>query len=235
MSDPKNSDALAVASIPVGARRGWEIVAHYAGRSDVMEPGVMTARQATLGVTINYGMTPGGFDGFVISQDCGGVVIVPFVEIEGQLYIGVVEQKRPLQQSGGMVLNVPRGFSDGDAFEDEARRELKEEMGINPELFIGLGGQPTNPNSTFFQTTEAKQGDRWFGVALVPDQVIQVDGIWRLRPDLVVGNRAHRIAESIGRARFITVNQAVDLSDMFTVAAVAKIQMLVKILKDQLK
>lgn len=231
MSDIRVFASQVVTTIPEGAQPGWSIRADYRSRSDLMSPGMLIARQEKLGVTVHYGMTPGGFDGFVIDQDRGGVVIVPFVEINDEICIGVVEQKRPLQDQRGLVLNVPRGFSDGGEFEDDARRELQEEMNLNPVRLIDLGGQPTNPNSAFFQTAGSKQGDRWFGVALLPDQVVQISGAWRLRPDLIVGNKAHKIAECIGRAQFIPIDEATGLGDMYTVAAAAKIQKLVKALK----
>ncbi len=214
--------ASIVISIPTDGHRGWEV---RVASGDLIRPPQITFRQPGLGVTAAYGWTPAGFDGLVIRQDRGGVVIVPFVEINDQLHIGVVEQNRPLQQREGVVLNVPRGFRGDEEGVRGARRELNEEVGINPELIVELGGQPTNPNSTFFDTSGCnEQGDRYFGVWLTPDQVVQDNGVWRLRPDLVDGDKAHRVAECIGRCRFIPWDQAIDLADSFTIVAAAKVR-----------
>lgn len=214
-----------VTSIPVDGRRGWEVAV---GDGDLIRPSQITLRQHSLGITAGYGWTPGGFDGIVIRQDRGGVVIVPFVEIGDQLHIGVVEQARPLQQREGFVLNVPRGFRGDEESIEGARRELKEELGMSPDLLIDLGGAPTNPNSAFFDTSGKEQGDRYFGVWLTQDKVVQDSGVWRLRPDLVDKNKSHRIAESIGRCCFIPQDEAIDLADTFTVVASARVQKYVK-------
>jgi 8-oxo-dGTP pyrophosphatase MutT (NUDIX family) len=215
-----------VRAIPADAHRGWEV---RVANGDSVRPPQLTLRQPGLGVTVAYGWTPGGFDGVVIRQDRGGVVIVPFVEMGSQLYIGVVEQKRSLQQREGVVLNVPRGFRGDEEAMKGARRELVEEVGISPDLIIELGGQPTNPNSTFFDTSGGdEQGDRYFGVWLTPDQVVLEADVYRLRPDLIHENKAHRVAECIGRCRFIPWEQAIDLADTFTVVAAARVSKYVK-------
>lgn len=213
--------ASIVASIPADSRRGWEV---RVANGDLIRPPQITFRQPGLGVTAAYGWTPAGFDGLVIRQDHGGVVMVPFVEVGNQLYIGVVEQNRSLQQREGVVLNVPRGFRGDEESMKAARRELMEEVGLDSEQLIELGGQPTNPNSTFFDTSGGhEQGDRYFGVSLTPNQVVQEGGVYRLHPDLVDGDKAHRMAESIGRCRFIPYEEAIDLADVFTVVAAARV------------
>ncbi len=178
--------------------------------------------------TLSYGLTAAGHDGWSFhEQGGGGSVILPFASLEGELFVGVIEQLRPHQ--GGLVLHAPRGFLDpGEAHADAARRELLEETGlaVSTDALFELPGAPANPNSAFFETAGEGEGVRFYGLEL-PDRLLVGSGGRRgLHPDAVSDARAarrSRLAEQIGAVCFVPWHEASRLSDMFTVAAVARL------------
>lgn len=177
---------------------------------------------------LSYGLTARGHDGWVFHEHAGGgAVVVPFVELDGEPHIGVVEQVRHLQ--GGPVLNVPRGFVDaGELHAAAARRELSEEtgLGLRDRTLVDLGGAPGNPNSAFFDTRTLGEGVRFFALALAPPELELHEGVRRLRQDLIAdgpGDRQSRLAEAIGRSRFLPWFEAAQLGDLISVAAVARL------------
>ncbi|MBU2632330.1 NUDIX domain-containing protein [Patescibacteria group bacterium] len=104
----------------------------------------------------------------------GGSVIVPYLRVDGELYVGANSQKRSL--TGRFVAEVPRGFSlPQETHEETAMREFQEETGvIRPlaERVEPLAGKPINPNTAFFQANPNKgEGVRLFGVKIEPDEV----------------------------------------------------------------
>lgn len=199
-------------------KRGWKAMVD----GQEIDPGQVSIVSRRFGV-LCYGMTPMGYDGWSFKQaGGGGVVIVPFVMLGDMLHIGVIDQERLLQ--GGKVLNLPRGFIDpGEAAAKAASREASEELGVHERNLIDLGGDPTNPNSAFFDTSEEATGDRFFGMKFTSSEIVMEEAAVRLRPDLVDPDKSHRLAESIGRSLFMPWYQAAGLSDMFTVAGVGRL------------
>ncbi len=190
--------------------------------------------------TLAYGMTPGGWDGWSFHEvGGGGSVIVPFFfsgEFGGEfdtnsLFVGVVEQLRPNQ--GGKVLNCPRGFlSPGENHFQAAKRELGEETGFEPleRKLVLLPGAPTNCNSTFFETIEEGEGAKFFCIRIMASEVI-IDHhgqtfAYRFKPGMIradPASKAAKLAEQILGCWFIHWQEAMNLSDMWTVAAVGRL------------
>lgn len=178
---------------------------------------------------LSYGLTAGGYDGCSFHErGGGGSVVLPFAVMEGELWVGLVEQIRPHQ--GGLVLNAPRGYLDpGEEHATGARRELLEEMGLDvPEdALIRLPGAPANPNSAFYETSSPGEGVHFFALRIPPSYLLHRNGE---RPTLATGlvadddeARQNRIGEQIGRSVFVPWHEAATLGDMFTNAAVARL------------
>lgn len=176
---------------------------------------------------VSYGLTPPGYDGWSFKElGGGGSVIVPYAQIDGRLYIGVVEEARHNQ--GGKVLNVPRGFLDpGESHFNAAIRETEEEMGYTSGMApFELEGIPMNPNSAFFETPWKGEGVRVFALPVRAEELERVENVYRFRPGVLSSNQASKtakLAERILGSRFVSYVHAVRLGDMFTVAAVGRL------------
>lgn len=83
-----------------------------------------------------YAMSSLGHDAIVYTYaGKGGVVIVPYCIIDGELFVGFVEQLRPNQADAygnTKVLNLPQGYVDpGEQFITASERESDEELELN--------------------------------------------------------------------------------------------------------
>lgn len=100
--------------------------------------------------TWSYGLRPGGFDGWWFAeQRGGGAVTLPFSRVDGELFVGLIEEDRA--NMGGVVLCALGGFVDpGESHVDAARRETLEEAGLDPTVAAPLPGLPVVSNRLFF-------------------------------------------------------------------------------------
>ncbi len=210
-------------------KRGWGLFVNgHLVQSPITSVQLVNGRFGTF----TYGLDPAGYDRWGFREiGGGGSVIVPYAVAAGnQVLVGVVLQNRPGQ--GGKVWNVPRGFlAPEESHFEAAKREAGEEFdGAERGQVIELRGEPTNPNSTFFETCFEHQG-RPAGVRLFASRfgykdleyAAELNG-WRVRPGLyTAADPKNKLAEQILGSRFIPWTEAVQLGDLFTVAAVGRL------------
>lgn len=201
--------------------RGWELLID----GNVVDVRHIMTLSSSFG-RLTYGQAS-GYDTWSFGEPGGGgSVILPFLEWNGCLHVGLVEQLR--HNLGGMALNAPRGFLDpGEVHFDAARRELAEEMGLNITTgIVELPGDPANPNSAFFETPGQELGVRFYGLEVSPALIIERDGHIIFADHVIATDpqsASHRTREQIGKARFIDWRKAATVKCMLTVAGVARL------------
>lgn len=212
-----------IAPIPLDKqdKRGWSVTLNGEHVPQVQSLCISNPKFGA----VNYGNTPPGYDGWSFHEiGGGGSVIVPYASINKELWIGVLEQARHNQ--GGKVLNVPRGFIDpGESHFEAAHREFVEETGADPgsARVTPLPGESMNPNSAFFETPGEGEGVKCFAVQFHSRQLEPSDGSYVFRKGVIKATRAKTAAEQILGCRFIPYAKALQLGDMFTVAAVGRL------------
>ncbi|MCH8049665.1 hypothetical protein IH979_03050, partial [Patescibacteria group bacterium] len=156
----------------------------------------------------------------------GGSVSVPYAFADAEFLIGVVRQRR--LHMGGEVDNLPRGYlKPGLDHFQTVQQELFEEIGevLHPELIgdtILLAGEPVNPNSAVFDTSEPEEGAVFFAVEVSIEALKQTgDNCWRFIEGIVKPNTQE--AERILGCTFIPWRKAVALKDGFTSMGVARL------------
>jgi len=162
--------------VPDISKAGWKLDSiDSEGNQSPLEVSALKAVQTRMGVEVSYGQGPDGYDQWAIKEPSGGgSVIIPYLWINGELYVGANRQKRSL--TGGFVTEVSRGFSlPHETHEETAKREFQEETGVvRPlaERVEPLPGKPINVNSAYFQANPRKgEGVKLFGVKVEPNEV----------------------------------------------------------------
>jgi ADP-ribose pyrophosphatase YjhB (NUDIX family) len=188
-------------------KRDWVVRVDGQERSDISSIEI----SSSFGV-LRYGRTPHGYDSWNYADANGGVVVVPHAQIHGKLYVGLAREDR--FNAGGVVENAPRGFTDANETpETAAQRELAEETGLTGAPLRLLPGAPVSCNNAFFETVTPQNMVHFFAVE-VPDDLIEPrDGEFYLR------------TAGEGATRFVPIEEAVASSDMFTVAAAARLML----------
>jgi ADP-ribose pyrophosphatase YjhB (NUDIX family) len=212
------------------ARRGWAL--RINGQEYTEPVRILELVQASMGVTLTYGLRPEGYDAPVIHEPGGGgSVTIPFMlhPDMGQIFAGVVEEKRAGQ--GGKVFNVPRGFLvPGETHQQGAVRGVAQETGLQvlARRFIRLA-EGQNPNSAFFDTSGTlpsgePEGVQVYGLPLRLDELdehLAADGaISYTFPDAtkaIAGT--DKIAKRILGSKLIPLSEALTSEDLFTQAA----------------
>lgn len=216
-------------------KRGWNLEVNGEPVDNVTS---MRLAHPAMGVDLEYGARPEGYDGFVIHEPGGGgAVTIPYMihPEEGKIYVGLVREFRG--PAGGFVLNVPRGFLDpGETHDVAAAREVKEETGLDvlTDRMISLSSG-LNPNSTFFDTSrETQDGDpegaHIYGLPVKPEEVEAVmaeDGskYYQFRPDIREQADGDKPAERIMGSMFVPMDVARRSADMYTRAAAGDLMM----------
>lgn len=221
--------------VPDISKTGWEN--SITTVNDVKKPLEATffrSKHAKLGVEVTYGQGSEGYDQWNIKEpNGGGSVIIPYLYINGELYVGANRQNRT--KSGGLVTEVPRGFSlPYETNIETAKREFEEETGVARPLVERvepLGGKPINPNSTFFQANaRKKEGVKFFGVRIEPNEVeIRRSSqdpkrrVYRFTPELQ--EEIKEVNEKIKPEgiRFFHASLLSQTSDGFTLQAIARL------------
>lgn len=220
-------------TLDIAAKRGWTVKVN----GEEVDAAHVKITNPKIG-TLEYGKSPSGdYDTWGFHENGGGgSVIVPFTAIDGKIYVGVLEQRRPNQQLEGTVRNCPRGFlQPGKNHFETADAELGEELGLSSEVPVNLfelAGDGGNPNSTFFATWGTKpdgspEGIRFYGLE-VDSRILVHDGVvYRIRPNLLKADAQSdtaRLAEGILGAVFIPLSQASRLGDMMTMSGICRLR-----------
>jgi 8-oxo-dGTP pyrophosphatase MutT (NUDIX family) len=211
-------------AIQEGMSRGWTLLLDGKPVADVSSLVLFNPRFGSL----FYGKSPSGnYDQWSFHEvGGGGAVNMPYSIIEGNLYVGVVEQNRPLQDKVQPILNVPRGFMDPEETHFEtAVREVEEEAGVQgakrkTTLLPGVSG---NPNNAFFETWGDGEGVAFYCLEIVLDELKKSD-----EDDYYVLNEkvvtpVSKAAEGIMGSRFIPWTEAAKLGDMMTLSALSRL------------
>lgn len=214
-----------MSELPEGAKRGWKLRVNGDEVSNVRHAGLANEK---MGVSVEYGQRPEGYDGFIIHEPGGAATIPYMIDEDGAIYIGLVKEFRPTMGEKE-TSNIPRGFSDfGEDKATTAKRELSEETGLDVSK---LGGrmiqlaQGKNPNSTFFDYSSSKEaGVGFFAVELMPNELdIQSDdegNVFYAFPEAVREQvKGDGPAEKITGSVFVPLEVALQSRDMFTSAA----------------
>jgi len=207
------------------ASRGWSLTIDGELVPKVHELTLTNIRFGTL----RYGSLNGLYDCWCYHENGGGdAVIIPFCFIKEKLYVGVVEQNRPF--AGGKVLNIPRGFLQMDeSLIEGGYREATEELGVDVRgRIFQLPGSPGNCNSTFFNTAQAHEGDRFLCVRFVDTDLEACSdriGYYKFRSE---NNPLNEAGEHISGCFFIPWQEAATVSDLYTNAAVARLLVFLK-------
>lgn len=209
------------------ANRDWELLVNGQEVAEVAHAKLVHPK---MGVEVDYGKRPEGYDGFVIREPAGAVTMPYMIDRDGGIYVGVVEEFRPTMGEE-KTKNVPRGFSDfGETKKETAQRELHEETGYRAlgskivELATGL-----NPNSTFFDYSHSKEeGVSIFAIPVEQDELMldhDDEGHVFYAFPAHVRNQAEsdKTAERILGSRFIPIGDALQSRDMFTSAAAGQL------------
>lgn len=201
-------------------KRGWSVELNGQKIDEVSQLVLANPKFGQL----TYGLHPAGYDVWGFREiGGGGSVIVPFVKIENEIYIGLIQQRRDTQ--GGLVWNVPRGFlTPGETHFVAATREVAEELGGIPKYdpFL-LDGAPVNSNSAFFETWRKDEGTRCFGLQFFPQDF---DSDRRLRDSAITPNpelETAKLAEQIMGSKFVHWSEAAQVEDGFSAIGVARL------------
>jgi 8-oxo-dGTP pyrophosphatase MutT (NUDIX family) len=214
--------------------RGWKL---SVDGIEIPKVGKLILEHPKFGKLI-YGRHPMGYDTWIFVEiGGGGAVTIPYMihPVNGMLYVGVVEQFRPLL--GRPIWEVPRGFMDpSDKSKAEtALREAFEELGYQFSRPILLA-DGKNPNSTFFDTSHLEDGVAFYGL---PVSFKDLEEKWfypdfdQGGPEASAGEHLDRYefprkiqvaakgddCEKIYRSRFVPIDRILYSPDLFSAAA----------------
>lgn len=221
--------------IPDPSKTGWKTeIVNPDGSSTPLGASLLRSHQTQLGVDVTYGQGP-KFDQWVIKErNGGGSVIIPYLWIDGELYVGANRQERNL--TGGLVTEVPRGFSlPKETHEETAEREFQEETGVVKPLaerVEALKGRPINPNSAFFQANPRKgEGVKLFGINIEPSEVeLRRESkdpkrrVYKFNPKLQEEIKEKNEKIKPEGIRFFHSDLLIETSDGFTLQAIARLR-----------
>lgn len=222
--DPSPILPFVMKDIPSEFPRGWELELNNMIIKDVYR---LTMTHGRLGLKLDYGLRPEGFDGPTIEEP-GGSIVVPYTfDKNGNIFVGLVNEYRPLL--GGFVDNIPRGLADphnGESRKETAVRELREEMGLklNGSAIVELANG-LNANTTFFDTSKSEQTG--ISIHAVKVDVTYLEALkdeegkeYFIFPQEVRDNvRPDEGTELITGSKFVDIND-INTRDILTLAAV---------------
>lgn len=209
------------------ADRGWELRVNDELVEDVHKAELT---HPNMGISVEYGKRPEGYDGFIIREQGGAATIPYMIDGTGAFYVGMVQEYRPTMGES-VTQNIPRGFSDfGESKEDTAVRELGEETGYKAlgSRMIKLA-EGLNPNSTHFDFSRSKED----GVSIYAIEVKNAElelihddsgNVFYSFPETIRSQAQNdKAAERILGSVFVPLAEALKSRDMFTSAAAGQL------------
>ena len=225
MNAQPNKEAYKITPLVPEQKRDWSLVVNGEEIHDVESVTLVNTR---LNMSVDYGMRPEGYDGFVI-RELGGAVTIPYtMDLNGQIYIGLVNEYRPTTGEKS-TLNVPRGMTDlGEDHKTTAERELAEETGYRLQKIgkrvVQLASNLNVNSSLFDNSREENQGVSVYGVRVESDELVlnhDDDGsLFYSFPNDTTHQAESDTSELIYGSKFVPLAEAAQSKDMFTVSAV---------------
>jgi 8-oxo-dGTP pyrophosphatase MutT (NUDIX family) len=204
------------------APRSWDVLVNGEKINGVESVSLIND---ALNMSVDYGMRPEGYDGFVI-RELGGAVTLPWtIDEAGQIYVGLVDEYRPTMGEEHS-LNAPRGMANkGENHGETARRELQEETGKDIGSRAVEMANNLNANSSLFDNSrEENKGVSIYSVQLSSDELelghSDTGELFYQFPHDVRNGAENSVVEKIYGTRFVHLNEAFNSKDMFTVTAV---------------
>lgn len=228
---PFKMSEIAPDDVSQGAR-GWEL--RIDGKTMDAVSGA-TLEHPTMGIQVEYGKRPEGYDGFVIREPGGAATIPYMIDDNGRIYVGVVTEYRPTMGEEATD-NIPRGFADfkvdgtKETALETAEREVAEETG-----YRALGGRAVilaeglNPNSTFFDySRDTKEGVTLVALPVMQDELeLMHDNygnvMYSFPGTIKSAAQYDKAADRILGSKFIPLQEALKSRDMFTSAAAGQL------------
>jgi 8-oxo-dGTP pyrophosphatase MutT (NUDIX family) len=220
--EPTKKHPYEISEIPEGYKSGWTI---FVDGKEVNPVKSVQLINDNINMSVNYGMRPEGYDGFVIRETGGAVTIPWMIDQDGQIFVGLVEEYRPTT-GAERTLNAPRGMAiSGENHVDTARREFKEETGKDIGSRAVQLTSGVNINSTAYDNSrDENPGVSAYAVNIDTDELeisYEDDGtLFYKFPDAVARNADNKVVEKIYGTKFVPLREALDSKDMFTVFSV---------------
>ncbi len=219
--------------IPPAMNRSWRVIVERADGTleEITGFSRLTAIDPRF-ARITIGEHPnGGYDTWAKHEfGGGGSVTIPFVRIDGEIYVGLLLEKRLLQTKDGLVWNAIMGYLEPDMSHFEtAKNEFAEETGITPaeerlRLLPGEAGNHDNSNCETWgkRPSEEPEGVRFFSYKFSKEE-LEPSGDKRWKPKAAL-NPKESTGEKILKCEFIPWREAVALvGDMQTLSAIARL------------
>ena len=140
---------------------------------------------------LTYGLRPEGYDGWVFhEQKGGGSILLPFIKIGDELFIGLISERRP-NMGDEPVWNCIGGFVyPGESHHETMELENGDESGFDVHQAFELCGPPMNANrALFIADPSAGEGIHVFAIQLNPQSNNNIVGIcgefWEFQGSLI--------------------------------------------------
>lgn len=199
-------------------KRAWEIFLD----GQRVDAGEVILRHPTLGLSIELGLRPEGYQGpVVIESGGGGSVTLPWFRHPdtGEVMVGLLMETRP--NMGGPVLCITGGMvAVGETHDQTAEKEGKEEGGFEAPV-VELPGAALNNNRLFWVADPKKgEGVHCYAVEAPLEAVEFAEGITTqamFRPGMTFGKKP-------GAVTFMPWRVAIrETADDLAVAAIARL------------
>ena len=218
----KEMQKTILGSLKEVSQRGWQLSLEVDGNFiPVYFGNIDRIRLSSVYSTLTYGKSPNGFnDRWAFHEMAGGCsVIIPWVMIDDQLFIGMVERDCPFV-SEIPVLTLPMDHFYNDTMET-GLFEFEKETGekVSMEIYFWKMAGEGNPNFTYFETVDKGEGFDFFSACFSAEKLEETEkdsGIYQIIGDAKPLGKKEAFAKGL---RFYPYKKAGTVSDFFTRAA----------------